>query len=409
MADGAPLKLLVISQYFWPESFRINQVVEDLRAEGAEVTVLTGQPHYPEGRTFPGYAAWRSGVERHPSGYEIVRVPEVPRGRGGTLRLALNYVSFILSGVVLGTYRLRGRRFDAIFVYGTSPVIQGFVGTWLRRVKRAGLVLWVQDLWPAALSATDHVKSPVLLRAVARMMKGLYRRCDLLLVQSEAFAAPVAALAGATPVRFFPNPGEHPSQGEGAPALPLGFNVIFGGNLGQAQALETVAEAAALLRAHPDVNIVLFGAGPKSGWLAAEIGRRGLTNLKLGGRLPAEAMAGVYAQASALLLTLVKDENVARTVPSKLQSYLMAGRPVIAAVEGEAARIVNEAGAGIACAAQDGQALADAILALKARSEEDRAAMGKAGRAYYEAHYDPAALARELHDCLASVARETRL
>src|SRR5690606_22822349 len=116
---GAPLRILVLTQHFWPEQFRINSFVEDLREAGAEVAVLTGQPNYPAGRILAGYRATGIGTERHPSGYDIYRVPLVPRGRSGAVRLVLNYLSFLTMASSAGLYLLRGRPFDVIFVYGT--------------------------------------------------------------------------------------------------------------------------------------------------------------------------------------------------------------------------------------------------------------------------------------------------
>ena len=402
---GQPLRLLVISQHYWPESFRINSFVETLIAAGAEVAVLTGQPNYPAGETFPGYRWWAAGKTRHPAGYDIYRVPLVPRGRAGAIRLALNYLSFIVAGWLVAPILLKGRRFDALFVYGTSPVLQGFVGLPLRRLKRARLVLWVQDLWPHVLAATGYVRSPRILRFVQRLVGWLYRRNDLILAQSEAFVEAIRPHAGRVPVRYFPNPGDAAATAQGAPArtLPKAFNVVFAGNLGRAQSLDTVVEAAASLRERPDLRITLFGSGAMEAELAEQIERRGLDNLILGGRLPPEAMAGIYAQADALLLTLVDDEMIARTIPSKLQSYLAAGVPVIAATGGEAARIVEAAAAGLVCPPEDAPALAAAIVALCDAEPGRRSAMGVAAREFYRAHFDPERLAHSLLDQLTTL------
>ena len=402
---GGPLRLLVISQHYWPESFRINSFVETLVAAGADVAVLTGQPNYPTGETFAGYRWYRAGKERHPGGYDIYRVPLLPRGRAGAVRLALNYLSFILAGWLIAPILLRGRRFDALFVYGTSPVLQGLVGLPLRRLNRARLVLWVQDLWPHVLAATGYVRSPLILRFVQRLVGWLYRRNDLILAQSEAFAEAIRPHAGRVPVRYFPNPGEPAAPAEGPPRLklPAAFNVVFAGNLGRAQSLDTVVEAARLLRERQDIRITLFGSGAMEAELAGEIERNGLDNLTLGGRLPPEAMAGIYAQADALLLTLVDDEMIARTIPSKLQSYLAAGVPIIAATGGEAARIVEAAGAGPVCPPEDAPALARAMIALREAEPGRRAEMGVAAREHYRAHFDPERLAHSLLEQLTTL------
>ncbi|ANH68945.1 glycosyltransferase family 4 protein [Mitsuaria sp. 7] len=396
------MKVLILSQHFWPETFRINEVAESLIAAGCEVTVLTGQPNYPEGRVFDGYRAASLAAETHPSGYRIHRVPLCPRGAGGAKRLVANYLSFLASAAVLGPWSLRGRSFDVVFVYGTSPILQAIAGIVLKRVKRAKLVTWVQDLWPQSLEVTGFVRNPRLLGAVATVVRWIYRRNDLLLVQSHAFEPPVRAMAGATPVEYHPNPGElafSAPAGDVPPALtlPEGFNVVFAGNFGTVQALDTVVEAAALLAQRaPDIRLVMVGSGGRGPWLEAEVARRGLDNVMLAGRFPPQAMPGILDQAAAVLVSLNRGEILSQTVPSKVQAYLAAGRPVIASLDGEGARVVEEAGAGIAVPAEDAAALAEGILRIHAMAPEARRALGESGRRYYEQHFAPEALAAKL-------------
>ena len=405
------LRILLVSHYFWPESFRINQVAEDLIATGAEVTVLAGHPSYPEGATFPGYTAYRLSKELHPAGYEICRVPVIPRGKGA-VRLALNYLSFTLSGILFGPWLLRRRKFDVVFVYCTTPVTQGFVGLWFGLLKRAPVAQWIQDLWPQALSATGFVRSPWLLALIRKIVAFMYRHSDLLLGQSHAFVRFLREDAGGTPIEYFPNPGEPPAAmtRNTEMRLPVDkFNVVFAGNLGKAQAMQTVVAAAELLSVDSDILITLFGSGSRRDWIAQEIVARNLSNLTLGGRVPPKAMPAIYAQASALLLCLIDDELLAQTVPSKLQSYLNTGVPIIAAVNGEAADIVIEAGAGIACPAEDHVALANALRRLRAMPREARNAMGAAGCRFFATHYKHDDLARDLFGRLQRVAERSRV
>jgi len=395
------MRVLVLSQHFWPESFRINEVVESLQAAGCEVCVLTGQPNYPEGTVFAGFRASALTSERHPSGYTIHRVPMIPRGAGGAARLVLNYLSFLLSACLLGPWALRGRRFEVVFVYGTSPILQAIAGVVLKQLKRCVLVTWVQDLWPESLEATSFVRNQAILATVGRVVRWIYRRSDLVLVPSMAFMTSVAAMAGATPVEYHPNPGERgfdSPDAPGEPALHLdpGFNVVFAGNLGTVQALETVLGAAELLRAHGDVRFVLVGSGSRSAWLQQQVDARKLDNVRVPGRFPPQEIPAILAQASALLVSLVRNPIMSRTVPSKLQAYLAAGRPVIASLDGEGARIVVEAGAGVTCPAQDAGALAAAVLRLASMPAGELSRMGGSGRSYYETHFDPATLAGRL-------------
>lgn len=393
------MKVLILSQHYWPETFRINEVAQSLREAGCEVHALTGQPNYPDGQVFPGYRAWGCGSESHAGGM-IWRVPLAPRGRGNSRRLVANYLSFLASASLLGPWLLRGQRFDVIFVYGTSPILQAIAGLVLCRTTGARLVTWVQDLWPQSLEVTGHVRSRRLLNAVAKVVGWIYRRSDLLLVQSPGFVPLVQPMAGDTPVEVHPNPGELAFRREptGKPALRLapGFNVVFAGNLGTVQALDTVLAAAALLRDTPDLRFVLVGSGSRGEWLQQEAQRQGLTNVQFAGRFPPEAMPGILAQASALLVSLTRSEILAQTVPSKIQAYLAAGRPVIASLDGEGARVVEAAGAGVACPAEDAAALAQAVRRLRDAAPAELQRMGEDGRRYYAQQFDPDRLAQRL-------------
>lgn len=392
------MRILVLSQYYWPESFRITEVVESLQRVGCHVTVLTGQPNYPHGEVFPGYNAAGCGVKQHEAGYSVFRVPLVPRGRGGALGLVANYLSFVFSASLLGPWLLRRQHFDVVFVYAPSPIIQAIPAVWLAFIKGAKLVTWVQDLWPQSLEATGFVRNRRVLDMVAVLVRWIYRRCDLLLVQSQAFIPPVKAMAGKTPVEYHPNPGELAygrTQPLGPPALVLepGFNVVFAGNLGTVQALGTVLDAAELLRPHADVRMVLVGSGSRSEWLRQEVARRRLGNVQLAGRFAPEAMPGILAQAFALLVSLARSPIMSQTVPSKVQAYLAAGKPIIASLDGEGARVVEESGAGVSCPAEDAVALAQAVLRLRTAPSDELQRMGEAGQTYYKRHFHPAVLA----------------
>jgi glycosyltransferase involved in cell wall biosynthesis len=392
------MRILIVSQYFWPETFLINVVVGSLKRAGCEISVLTGQPNYPDGVIFPGYRAGGIGKQIH-DGYVIYRVPLVTRGRGSAGRLVANYLSFIASACIFGSWALRKQRYDIVFVYGISPILQAIVGVWFKLIKGAGLVTWVQDLWPESLVVTGFVRNKYILRIVAAVVAWIYRSCDLLLVQSQAFISPVQAMAGNTPVVYFPNPGEvaftREAEPGNIPALQLtsGFNVVFAGNLGTVQALETLLDAAEILLPYEDIHFVFIGSGSRSVWLDAQVTLRRLSNVGLPGRFPAEAMPGILAQASVLLVSLVRSPIMSQTVPGKVQAYLAAGRPIIAALDGEGARVVLESGAGMACPSEDSAALVQAILKLRATPAVALQRMGEAGRRYYDKNFDPSVLA----------------
>lgn len=405
------MRVLIVSQYFWPENFRINEIAQLLAEQGCTVNVLTGPPNYPDGAVFPGYKATSLRTERRGS-VTIHRVPMVPRGRGTAIRLALNYLSFVVCGCLFGPWLLRGKAIDVVLVYAPGPILQSIPALLLGRLKRAPVVTWVQDLWPESLVATQFVRNKFLLDVIAGLVRWIYRRNDLLLVQSRSFIEPVTAMAGGTPVVYQPNPGELPASAGQAvePALRLnqGFNVVFAGNLGTVQALETILDAAERTRHVTDLWWVVVGSGSRAQWLQEQVARRGLSQVMLPGRFPPEAMPRIFSQASALLVSLVRSPIMGQTVPSKVQAYLAAGRPIVASLDGEGARVVTEAGAGLTCPAEDSVALSEAVLELQRMPADQLERFGAAGQEYYRQHFDPTRLTQRLLECFRDIARAAK-
>jgi glycosyltransferase involved in cell wall biosynthesis len=406
------LRVLIVTQYFWPESFRITDLALGLKERGHVVTVLTGMPNYPGGRIFAGYGVITPASETH-HGIEIKRVPLVPRFAGRGWQLALNYLSFALSASVLGPLRCRGR-FDVIFVYEPSPVTVGLPAIVLKARKGAPILFWVQDLWPESLAATGAVRSRAVLGWVARLVRFIYRRCDRILVQSEGFAPRVAALdAEPSRIVYFPNwaeanyrPVDVPENAPQRAALPAGFRVMFAGNIGAAQSFETILAAAELLREHEDIQWIILGEGHQRPWVEQEVERRGLRRtVRLLGRHPVETMPTWFALADALLVTLRADPVLALTIPSKVQSYQACGRPIVASLDGEGARVVRESGCGLTCAAGDGPGLARAVMAMSRMPSAERERMGARGRTFFLANFERERLLEKLEGWMRSEAR----
>lgn len=389
------MKLLILSQYFWPEHFRINDVAEGLAQRGHSVTVYTGIPNYPGGRFFEGYGFFGPLSEKY-RGIELRRVPLIARGAGNRIRLALNYLSHAFFAAILSPWHARGR-FDAILVFEPSPMTIGIPARLLRAWKRAPLVFWVQDLWPESLSATGAVKSRALLRLVDYLIKWIYHGCDLVLVQSEAFIPSIQAHGVPRErIRYLPNsaenfyrklaPGpEDPEAGE----LPAGFRVMYAGNIGAAQDFATILAAAEILRHEKSIQWVVVGDGRMRPWVEEQVRSRGLAPCfhLLGPRRP-ERMAHYFAHADVLLATLRREPIFAYTIPSKIQSYLACGKPIIAALEGEGGRIIRDSGSGWVVPPEDAKALADAVLAASQLATPQLDAMGDRGEAWFREHFD---------------------
>jgi len=400
------VRLLIVTQYFWPENFRINDLVMGLVDRGHEIVVLTGYPNYPDGSVFPAFRSNPTAFRTY-GAVRVERVPLLPRGRGG-LRLMLNYASFALSACILGAWRLRGERFDAIFAYEPSPITIGLPAALLRRLKRAPLAFWVLDLWPETLRAIGAVRSPLVLRAVGQLVGFIYRRCDLILAQSRSFIPQIARyLRSSDRVIYFPAWAEAALENSTAepssvvPSEPGSFNVMFTGNIGDAQDFPSVLAAAELLRERTDIRWLIVGDGRAAAWVAAEVARRKLGDRFLMlGRHPLEQMPQFYRHADALLVSLRDEPVFGLTLPGKLQSYLAAGVPVLAMVNGEAADIVRRSGGGFTCAAGDAAGLAAAVTKLAALTPAERAELGRRGKAFSAKEFDRSMLIDRLEGWL---------
>ena len=398
------MRLLVVTQYFWPENFRVNDLVEELVRRGHEVTVLTGQPNYPTGKFFPEFLAAPDQFNNY-AGADVVRARHTARGIGGA-RLMINYLTFAASATLTGLWRLRGRQFDAIFCYEPSPITVGLPAAVMRFVKKAPLAFWVLDLWPETLHAIGVVKSPTILRAVGRLVSFIYKRCDLILAQSRSFIPQIRKYAGpASKVEYFPSWAESVfdmANVTPAPELlaaPEKFTVMFAGNIGDAQDFPAILAAAEHLKHDQRIRWVIVGNGRLSEWLAAEVIARGLSDcFLLLGRYPVDRMASFFKRADALLVSLKDQPIFSMTIPGKLQSYLAAGIPLLAMLNGEGADVVERAGAGLACNAGDHRGLADIVMRLAEMSASERREMGRNGLAASAEQFDRDTLITQLEE-----------
>ena len=377
--------------------------------------MLTGLPNYPEGRVFPDFV-------KHPEQFatyanaRIVRLPILPR-RNGNFRLVLNYLSFVVSGLMLGSWRLRRTRFDVIFVFQTSPITCAIPALWLRWLRGVPVLMWVLDLWPESIAAVGAIKSKFIQRLVGRLVAFIYRRCDRILIQSRAFLANIAQYGG-TPEQtcYFPGWAEsiflgHAGGATLAPELAPytdTFNVLFAGNIGDAQDFPAILDAAEILKPRADIRWIILGDGRASSWVQEEVRRRRLDDaMILIGRQPIERMPSFFRGAHALLVSLRKDPIFALTIPGKVQSYLAAGLPLVGMLDGEGARIIREAEAGLVCPAGAGEELAIRVRSLADMSPVEREHMGIRGRDYCQVHFDREALIGNLEAWILEVIKES--
>jgi glycosyltransferase involved in cell wall biosynthesis len=403
------MHILIVSQYFWPENFRINDLAEGLVARGHRVSVLTGLPNYPCGRFAQGYS-WRGPYRETRQEMNIIRMPLFPRGNGRFGALILNYLSFMVTATLLCFWRCRDR-YDAILVFQLSPVTVGVPARLFGWARKIPILFWIQDLWPDSLSATGAVKSPLILRTMDILVHWIYKGCAKILIQSKTFSEPVKARGVPNDrIHYFPNSAESfyhqiptPLTWSG-PALPSGFRIMFAGNLGAAQSFETILSAAEQLKNQPDIQWIIVGDGRVKEWIASEVVRRELQHsVHLMGRHAPESMPEWFAQADAMLVTLRREPIFSLTVPSKIQSYMACAKPIIAALDGEGARIIDVSGSGIAVPAEDPDQLANAVRKMYAMSHAQRMAIGAAGRIYFEQHFSRETLIEQLEGWMKEV------
>lgn len=376
------MRILILTQWYPPEpAVLLQELAQSLQARGHDVTVLTGFPNYPSGQLYPGYSL-RLRLRETLAGVPIVRVPLYPEHSHSGLHRAFNYLSFALASAVLGPWSVS--KPDIIFVYH-PPLTIGIPAWLLGMLWRAPFVYQIQDMWPETLRATGMLNSPHALSLIGQFAKFVYARARELLVISPGFRKNL--LMKGVPadkihvVSNWVELGEGPIEPDPKMAIELGvaghFNIMFAGNMGEAQGLETVLEAAFLLQDLPDVQFVMVGDGIALPNLMRSVQELGVSNVRFLGRYPQQAMPGLYALADVLLVHLKRDPLFEITIPHKVLTYLGAGKPILAAVEGDAAAVVVDNAAGIACQPGNAVALANAVRHFYAMDPIERQAMGK--------------------------------
>lgn len=383
------MKLLLVTSHFHPENFKANDMAFELARRGHDVTVLTPIPDYPQGRFYDGYGLFRRRSETI-NGVKVIRTLVTPRRDGSAAWLGLNYLTYTLFATLRGVWHGLTRRYDAVLVHETSPVMVGIPAVLVKKMQRIPLLFWVLDLWPESLEAAGGIRNRRVLGAFRSLTAWMYRNSDRILISSKGFRKSINTMGNFNDrIEFFPNWVDDAltqSAGAEVPDLPAGFNVMFAGNIGDAQDMPHILDAAELLR-DSAINFILVGDGRKKEWVEQEIRRRNLSNVHLPGRFPLEAMPALFAKADVLFLALKNNPIFALTVPAKLQAYMSAGKPVVAMINGEGADTIADAGCGWAVPAESPEALADLLRRVAAMPAADLAARGAAGRDYCAAHY----------------------
>jgi len=389
-------RILVVSQHFWPEAFRINDICDGFIEKGYSVDVLCGIPNYPAGQFFDGYGLTKNR-RQNKDGIKIRRCIEIKRGNNSNIRIFLNYISFPISSIFSLPYLMR-QKYDKIFMPQTSPVMMSVTGILLGRLKKIETTMYVLDLWPENLYSVLKVKNKFLRAVALRVSNWHYRKTDKLIANAQKLRELLIDRTGKdeSKVIYIPQFCEKAFEAsvvdeELTKRFSGSFNMVFTGNISPAQSFETVINAAKLLRdkGFDDIKWIVVGDGMSRTWLEAEVVGENLSDIfEFIGRVPMEDIPKYTHIADGLFACLSKTELLDCTLPAKIFSYYAAGRPMILAMDGEIQDIIESSGAGYVVNAEDSDALAEAVIKLYHTTIEGRKVMGESAKSYYFEHFE---------------------
>jgi colanic acid biosynthesis glycosyl transferase WcaI len=394
MITNDKLKILIVTPYYYPENFKINDFSTGLEERGYQISVLSAIPNYPGGKYYEDYTLLKNRYQKIKN-IKIFRVPVIPRGGGGTIRLSLNYLSYIIFSI-LPIRKVLKQKYDLIFVYAPSPATVAIPAIIIKKLMKIPIIYWVHDLWPESIVSAGNLKSGLVPTLLIPVMKYIYKQCDQILVSSKGYINSIAAKGvSRDKIDYFPQWAEQMFTPVQSVDYLLGnvpsdsFKIMFAGNIGEAQDFPSIMEAAKMLKDIKSINWLILGSGRKEPWVRAKIKEFELEDsFHLLGNFPLEKMPEFYAQADAMLFSLKGEYIFSIAVPAKVQSYLACGKPVLAMIDGEGASIIDAAGAGYTCPAEDPESLSKNIIMMKELSEKRISKMGRNARKYYLDNFD---------------------
>ena len=386
--------ILVISQFFYPEQFRINDMCCEWVKRGYRVTVLTGIPNYPQGKIYDGYSFLKKRKEIW-NEIEIIRIPEIPRGKS-TLGMILNYLSFPISGFFWKIFTKV--KADYVFMFETSPMTQCVIGVWYAKKHKVPLYLYAQDLWPENVEVVTGITNPIVIQPIQWMVDYIYENCNEIFVTSPSFVKAVCDRKKKVPqekVHYWPQYAEEfyfPLERKCVPEIPENneFKVMFTGNVGYAQGLEILPKTALLLKEKGEkILFCIVGEGRYLPQFKEEIKKIQVEDyFCLISRQPATRIPELLAAADAAFLSFMETKLFEMTIPAKLQSYMACGMPVLAAAGGESKRVIEEAACGLCTPSGDANALAESIIRMMQLSANKLQEMKSNSRNYFEENFE---------------------
>ena len=386
--------ILVISQYFYPEQFRINDICTEWVKRGYKVTVITGIPNYSQGKYYDGYSLLKKRKETY-NGIEIIRLPLIPRGNNAIM-LALNYLSFVVSGFFWKLFT--HIKADYVFIFEVSPMTQALPGVWYAKKRKIPCYLYVQDLWPESVQIITGITNKKIIGAIGHMVDYVYAHCTKIFTTSNSSVKSIANRG--VPIKkieYWPQYAEDfylPIENIGIQVISNddAFNIIFAGNIGNAQGLDILPKTAALLKEdglNKKIRFNIVGDGRYKEALIELVNTNNVLDMfNFIPKQPATRIPELMADNDAAFLCLTDSPLFAMTIPAKLQSYMACGIPIIASADGETEQIIIEADAGVCSPASDAQKLAEMIVELSSKSHEQLNQLGLNARNYYDKNFN---------------------
>lgn len=393
------MKICIFTNHFYPEDFKVNDIAFELSKLGHEITVLTAIPDYPKGKFYDGYSLFKRRREMV-NGVKVIHLPIFPRGKGGAIRLILNYVSYFICLSIFTFFHGFRNKYDRIFVHLTSPFFIGVCAKKMSKRQKIPLLFWVLDLWPESLISAGGISNPLIIKPQIRMVQKVYDQCSKILISSKGFEKSICEKGDyKDKLVYFPNwaedvKGKCPDNFDINKIKPFAskkendFILLFAGNIGEAQNLDAILEAAKLLKEQKSVKFVFVGDGRRKEVLEQFAKDNDLLETVFFlGRYPITTMP-VFMNAADVLMFSLKDELCFNlTVPAKVQFYMSQGKPILAMINGDGADLVKEANCGLSVAAGDYNSFADAIRNLYKMEKVELRALGENGYRYYESNF----------------------
>lgn len=381
-------RILLVSQYFYPENFKCNDIAFELSRRGYKVDVLTNIPNYPIGSYLKGYGLFRKRKETI-NGVRIFRSLVIPRKKGSFFRI-LNYFSFMciasFNALILSIFN----KYDCVFVMQTSPIMQSYPGIVVKKLQRIPLYMWILDIWPDSMISGGNIKNEHIIKAVTSIVRNVYNNCDKLLISSLKFKE-LVKLQGVNEEKiiYFPNWSDdilNMPKKEITFTFPEGFNIVMAGTLGGAQCLDSVISLIKELRNIDNLNWIFVGDGKKRKWFEKEIKKEKLNdNVYILGQYSPEYMPTFFSKADAMLLTLKANwPHLSAVVPARVQSYMAAGKPILGMVDGGAHDLIKSFDCGYVVAANAYKDLASVIKDIIFGDKTSFLTKGKKGRIAFE-------------------------